>query len=116
MIGAGVGDKRKAARALVSEREAPGVLGEAECPAGGGRKVERRERLSKSRALPRSGFHFPPGATFEGNCPLNNRRLLKMRSQLEMPDGSAGHPLAHTSEGRGLRSKRSLLTAFHIKP
>ena len=23
-----------------------------------------------------------------------------------MPDGSAGHPLAHTSEGRGLRSKR----------
>ena len=24
----------------------------------------------------------------------------------EMPDGSAGHPLAHTSEGRGLRSKR----------
>ena len=38
--------------------------------------------------------------------PLNNRRLLKMRSLWEMPDGSAVHPLAHTSEGRGLRSKR----------
>ncbi|WP_458401128.1 hypothetical protein [Mailhella sp.] len=33
--------------------------------------------------------------------PLSNKRLLKQKSLSEMPDGSAGHPLAHTSTGEG---------------